>query len=79
MTEQDIARVAAGLTRAQREALYTLSYRPARPKASGAALMALVRKGLAKNGWSQFNGNLWSIKPDGLAVRDHILREKIDG
>lgn len=79
----EIARVAAGLTRAQREALV---HEKAGDIAHGWARMgtleALWRKSILRRetGPGAFYSPqvfiTWPLTPLGLAVRDHILREK---
>lgn len=76
MTEQDIARVAAGLTRAQREALVSWP-ETGRKRYPSRALLDCVEQQWACVRWGV--EERWFLKPLGLAVRDHILREKSGG
>jgi len=79
----EIARVAAGLTRAQREAVEACHRRvigASGEKWDFALLKAGTRKSLVSRGiaspWGVVSA---SLTPLGLLVRDHILREKSGG
>lgn len=79
----DVAGIVKGLTKAQREALDTLTViaRRRRPHVSGSALMALCRKGVARNKIVGLGDNGYMLTPLGqslqgyltcLAVRAHL-------
>lgn len=68
----EIARVAAGLTRAQREAVLDEIF-------SLRTGVHRVRKQLVGKGLMKQRDGSYFTTPDGEAVRDHILREKSGG
>lgn len=78
MTEQDIARVAAGLTRAQRATLIWMGDDATLCRPDRRSIPALKRLGLVE---SQIIRAIIFDRTTkrGLAVRDHILREKSGG
>jgi len=85
----EIARIAKGLTRAQREVLASATHRPLTIVGDwvvhpGNCRAAMANKGLVAKGirsWSSRKPSkpIWVPTPLGLLVRDHILREKIGG
>lgn len=76
MTDRtEIARVAAGLTRAQREAVV----RGAGFSRTVSAVWNMRPRLFGYASWSSGEGVLAKPTERGLAVRDHILREKSGG
>lgn len=72
MQSDDIARIAAGLTEAGREAVSCAD--PQKVKSSGYCTTLLIGRGLAEYRRVNTFWNAFCLTPLGLAVRDHLLK-----